>query len=191
LNGFSEYCDVDNVIFNFSKGFQQYMKEKYDIQIDSNPDFYSFTEFKESKQDLEFLQNSILEYVNTNPCLSLVDVELPKLFHRLRQQKFKIVLLTAFSGDKSIRIQNLKRAGIEYDDIIFDGNKLPIIQKLKPDLVIEDKPKTIIQLEKIKQLTFIPTCWKYTQKLCSSNKFKYIKPYKNTEELTQLIEDNL
>ena len=186
-------CDVDNVIFNFSKRFKQWMLDTYDIHVAENPTHYSFLEYEigsyELKHDPEFLQNKIYEFVDTNKKLSLMDNHLPILFSEIRKRGVKIILLTAYSGDQEIRIQNLKDAGIEYDDIIFDYDKIPIIKKINPILVIEDKPKTILKLNEIGQNVAIPSIWNYCQNIITKKQDnqKYIYGYKNTKELEKLI----
>ena len=186
-------CDVDNVIFNFSKRFKQWILETYDIHVDENPSHYSFLEYEigtyKLKYDPEFLQNKIYEFVDTSKKLSLMDNYLPTLFREIRNRGIKIILLTAYSGDQQIRIQNLKDLDIEYDEIIFDYDKIPIIKKINPFLVIEDKPKTILKLNEINQNVAIPTCWNYCKNIMikKNNNQKYIHGYENVKGLEELI----
>ena len=176
-------CDVDNVILNFSKPFQIWMKQTYNIDIEDNPTKYSY--FDPPNHNLVTLPY-ILEFVNTNPTLPLLYSELPALFKTLRRRyRIRIVLLTAFSGSQSIRIQNLKKVGIEFDEIIFEFDKVPVIEKLKPFLTIEDKPKTIRALNDLGHNVAMPSIWRY----CHFELDPCVTQYKTVVELHQIILD--
>ena len=61
-------------------------------------------------------------------------------------------------------MKNLHQNKVEYDTIHFAvGSKLSVIQALKPDAIIEDKPSSILEFVEAGFKVFSPNNWNYVK----------------------------
>ena len=97
----------------------------------------------------------------------LMEESVPNHIKKLRK-KYEIWIVTDFPKKyEEFRRRNLEYHGIEYDNMVFaKGRKLDIIEKIQPVAVIEDRPKTILQLVKSKKFNgqiWCPLYWNYVK----------------------------
>ena len=109
---------------------------------------------------------------------------MPQLIKDLRTEGYKIILITAYSGSRKARVQNLKEYNIEYDQLIFDGDKLPLVQEINPEWCVEDRPSTIKKYADAGFKVAVPAHWNYCQ---DSLAHKNVNGYRTTDELRKLL----
>jgi hypothetical protein len=188
--------DVDGILLDFNKKFKEWVFKHHNLEIEYNPEYYSFYEYKHFSEDKqEFFEKKLMDFIRRfENNLPLIDAKLPILINKLRDEMgYKIVLITAYGGSQELRKKNLTHFGIKYDRIIFEHDKLHVVQDLKPEVAIcvEDRPLTVLSYAKHNIHTAIPTHWTYCKKfiaeMTDKNLMKYIHGYSNTDELEQCI----
>lgn len=129
-------CDIDGVILDFICGFANWMKINYDLTVSHNPNKWI--------PDFENSDYFIKLYLHHNPHLPLLDPRIPQQF-AIWRKTYKIILITKHP-EKVHRAINLHYYNIQYDGIFHTNDKLAVAALLKPSIIFEDKPDTILKL---------------------------------------------
>jgi len=173
--------DIDGVILDFNLKFVNWMKNKYNIELELNP--VSYDHCDDFPGSHEKLYEYIHEFVDhEEEHLDTICSEIAELPRKLHKLGFRIVMITAYRNQEA-RKKNLAELNIYYDQIIFDDNKLPYVQEIAPICCIEDRPKTVKLYNDNNIPTLVPGYWNYTQEL----KGDFITKYRDTQHLEELI----
>lgn len=152
--------DIDGVITNIEE-YQIDVASKYfyenNNELIKNPNAYNIKDMFETNVEIDksFWTNFVFDYVENIYPRRYVS----QIIKKLRKQGHEIYIITARIGDvgieekekvekmKKMTIDWLKKYDIEYDKIFFSSSyKVPICQENNIDLMIEDRPKNIIEL---------------------------------------------
>lgn len=176
--------DIDGIILDFNKKFIEWFKDKTGEQLQHNPNhFYYEVDYKGDK---EFLTKCVFEFVEKEEKhLEPICEEILELPGKLRKLGYKVYLITAYRN-RECRIKNLKHYGVEYDEIIFDRNKLPHVEKINPVFCVEDRLETIKEYSEAGYKVLVPGSWNYVKPLIDDSNPNII-PYYSTKELEEII----
>ncbi len=184
--------DVDGVLLNYHKGFKEWCEKTHNVKINANSTEYNFGM---SKENMPLLIKLIKEFNNLDTELELMDSRW-RMFNKYiiylkdlySDYEFKVFIVTSFTN-RTVRLNQLRRHNIYYDDIYFtdDAHKIDIIQSLNPTIVVEDCPKHLEELHhrNLKVKLFAPVVWRYLQKYNSTS--SCVELYQDVEDLQQKI----
>ena len=107
-----------------------------------------------NEEFMDFIDKKIWDYTNNEPARKYAKESLEKL----SKDDYKLFIITArYKADKNNEIGEKMRTcvkkwlsnnEIKYDKIIFSDDKIKICKDYKIDIMIEDKPDTILKLSK-------------------------------------------
>ncbi len=137
-------CDVDGVLLFFAGAFVKWYNAHHVEKI-SDADMHDYGFNIDSR---DYLYKEIKMFWDTPffSSMPLMDKDAPKYFNLLAKNNEMIIATAVDEKHRKSRETNLYQ--FDYDKIYFvphDKAKF-IIEKLKPDIAIEDKPDTIKEL---------------------------------------------
>jgi hypothetical protein len=174
--------DIDGIILDFNKVLKEWIYEKYSIELDYNPANYGYN-YEDDPAFCDKLMKFVKHHEKHFP---LLYPDMPDLMKKLHENGYNIVLITAYSGSRKRRVENLKEHDIDYNQLIFDSNKLPHVQKLNPILCIEDRPGTIKKYAEAGYKVAVPKFWNYCKEVLDIDN---VFGYDNTEQLYTYIKE--
>lgn len=144
-------CDIDGVLLDFASELQNRLGRKLDGY--------------EKSVEITRIVHEI-----HNDDVMLKQYKGSKKYFNLIAEYYDIVLLTS-APEKYNKKRDENLDGYKYKYILnaSPDNKLSVIEKINPEYVIEDMPKTIGQISKAGFKVFYPLYHEYTQELNYTN----------------------
>jgi hypothetical protein len=164
--------DVDGVLLDFSTDFERFVSNE--LGIDVNHEDYDLG------IDRKTIEPIINKFWNSENFSRLKQYPSAKEVFNYIAKRTESVIATAISGEYA-RAREKNLSGFAYKKIHYlpvDKKKF-VVNTLKPDVCIEDKPSNIEFYTNAGILTFFPSNLPYTKGLS----IKYAIPYNSLEEL--------
>jgi 5'(3')-deoxyribonucleotidase len=169
-------CDVDGVIANFGEKYQKWLIENHP-KINIDPNSYHCGVPYELGKDF------IAEFWRSGAIRKMEHFPDAKYYFNKLSEIHDIYIVTAINPNYSVqRTKNL--SGFNYKSLILIHRKKSdwIINELKPDIAVEDKPANIKTLSDAGIKVYYPSYLPYTKGL-----EKFGTPFKSWKHLWEIL----
>jgi 5'(3')-deoxyribonucleotidase len=169
-------CDVDGVITNFGDAYRKWLSKNHP-KVKINPDSYHCGVPFELGKDFvsELWRSGVIREMEHFPGA--------KTYFNKLAQKYDMYIVTAINPNYSVqRTKNLKGYGYKSLTLIHKRKTDWIINDLKPDIAIEDKPANIKTLSEAGIDVYYPIYVPYTNDMED-----YGTPFNSWKHLWELL----